>query len=202
MGLIFFGPLSDSYGRKPAIYLGISVFLIGCLASIYSTSFEVMIFGRLLQGLGAASCRIITLAMIRDRFDGNTMAKTMSLIMIIFILVPALAPSIGQLIMFAFNWRAIFVFIFILGMLSMVWLALGQPETLAKENRLPFSVRVILNGITETMKNRISRGYTIASGLVFGAFVGYLSSTQQILQEQYQLGDKFSIAFGGLALAI
>ncbi len=202
LGLVFFGPFSDSFGRKPAIYLGMGIFMIGCLASIFSTTFEVMIAGRLLQGLGAASCRVITLAMIRDRFEGNTMAKVMSLIMIIFILIPALAPSIGQGILLFASWRSIFVFMLGLGIVSVLWLALKQPETLSKGDRLPFSLKIILNGIIETIKNRISRNYTIASGLIFGAFVGYLSSAQQILQEQYQLGDKFAFVFGFLALAI
>ena len=98
-GLVFFGPFSDSYGRKPAIYLGMSIFILGCLISIFSQSFEVMILGRILQGLGGASCRVITIAMIRDKFEGAQMGKVMSLIMIFFIMVPALAPSIGQLIL-------------------------------------------------------------------------------------------------------
>lgn len=202
MGLVFFGPLADAYGRKPAIYLGTGIFILGCLISTFAQTFEIMILGRLLQGLGGASCRVVTLAMIRDRFEGNRMAKVMSLIMIIFIMVPVFAPSIGQVLLFFANWRFIFVFMLMLSLVSTVWLAFGQEETLAEEHRLPFSLKTMRNGIMETLKNKVARNYTIISGLSFGSFIGYLNSTQQLLQEDYGLGDSFSIAFGGLALMI
>lgn len=201
-GLVFFGPFSDSYGRKPAIYLGMSIFILGCLISIFSQSFEVMILGRILQGLGGASCRVITIAMIRDKFEGAQMGKVMSLIMIFFIMVPALAPSIGQLILMLASWRAIFYLMLILGAISMIWLALYQEETLPKEKRLKFSFKTIINGILETLKNRVSRSYTLAAAFVFGAFISYLSSSQQIFQTQYGVGKLFSLYFGVLALSI
>ena len=202
LGIIFFGPFADSYGRKLAIYVGISIFLIGCLASIFSTSFNIMLLGRFLQGLGAASCRVATMCMIRDKFEGNAMARIMSFIMIIFILSPALAPSVGQLVLLVANWRAIFILMFIVGVAAISWLALGQEETLLPEKRLPFRIKPIANAFLETVNNKIARGYTIASGIIFGAFVGYLNSAQQILQEQYALGDAFALVFGFLALAI
>ncbi len=202
LGLIFFGPFSDSFGRKPAIYLGMGIFLFGCLLSIVANSFELMLAGRFLQGVGAASCRISTLCMIRDRFEGNVMARVMSFIMILFILTPALAPALGQLILFFANWRAIFVLMFVLGILSLIWLALGQRETLAVEKRRPFSWQPIGHAAVETIRNPVARGYTLASGIIFGAFIGYLSSSQQILQEQYGLGNRFALAFGVLALSV
>jgi DHA1 family bicyclomycin/chloramphenicol resistance-like MFS transporter len=201
-GLIFFGPFSDSYGRKPAIYLGMAIFIIGCIISILSQSFNMMIFGRVLQGLGGASCRVITIAMIRDKFEGNQMGKVMSLIMIFFIMVPALAPSIGQLILLIASWRAIFYLMLLLGVFSMIWLAVRQEETLVKEKRLKFSVRTIANGVVETVKNKVSRSYTLAAAFVFGAFISYLSSSQQIFQTQYGVGKLFSLYFGVLALSI
>ena len=110
-GQMLYGPISDAYGRKPAIYLGIIIFLIGDLISIFSQDFNTMLIGRVLQGMGAASCRVVTLAMIRDCFSGKEMAKVMSLIMLMFIMVPALAPSIGQMILWTGSWRAIFIFL-------------------------------------------------------------------------------------------
>ncbi|MFT6067963.1 MAG: DHA1 family bicyclomycin/chloramphenicol resistance-like MFS transporter [Bacteriovoracaceae bacterium] len=201
-GLIFFGPFSDSYGRKPAIYLGMSIFIIGCLISIFSQSFNMMILGRILQGLGGASCRVITIAMIRDKFEGAEMGKVMSLIMIFFIMVPALAPSIGQLILLIASWRAIFYLMLLLGVISMIWLALKQEETLALDKRLNFSLGTIWNGVIETVKNKVSRSYTLAAAFVFGAFISYLSSSQQIFQTQYGVGKLFSLYFGVLALSI
>jgi len=202
IGILFFGPFSDSFGRKKAIYLGVSIFLCGCVASILSTNFETMLLGRVLQGFGTASCRIATMCMIRDRFEGNAMARVMSFIMIIFILSPALAPSLGQVILLFAHWRVIFVVMFMIGVSSVTWLAIGQEETLKPENRRPFKIKPIFNAVLETVNNRISRGYTMASGLIFGAFVGYLNSAQQILQEQYELGVAFAVVFGFIALAL
>ena len=202
MGLMLYGPISDSFGRKKAIYLGISIFLIGNLISLFSTNLTVMLIGRLFQGFGAASCRVVTIAMIRDKFEGSEMGRIMSLIMVFFIMVPALAPSVGQAILLFSNWRAIFGFIVVVGLMSLLWLHFRQPETLSKEKRLKFSSVVILSGMKETLKNPVARTYMLAAGAIFGALVGYLSSAQQILQVQYELGHSFSIYFGGLALAI
>jgi len=202
IGILLYGPLSDSYGRKKSIYLGIFIFLIGSLISFFSTNLTFMLIGRFFQGFGAASCRVVTVAMIRDKFEGKEMGKVMSLIMVFFILVPALAPSVGQAILFFSNWRTIFGFIFFAGLTSLMWLHFRQPETLTKEKRLKFSGAVIIAGVYETLKQPLSRIYMVAAGIIFGSFVGYLSSAQQILQIQYELDDSFSIYFGGLALAI
>ena len=202
IGILFFGPFADSFGRKKAVYLGVSIFLCGCTASIFSTNFETMLVGRVLQGFGTASCRIATMCMIRDRFEGNAMARVMSFIMIIFILSPALAPSLGQVILLFANWRVIFIVMFLIGVSAVTWLAIAQEETLKPENRHPFKIKPIMQAVIETVNNRISRGYMIASGIIFGAFVGYLNSAQQILQEQYELGGAFAVVFGFLALAL
>ena len=162
----------------------------------------MMLIGRVVQGFGAAACRVVTLAMIRDNFSGKEMGRVMSLIMVIFIMVPALAPSLGQLVLLVAEWRVIFWLIFMLALAGLLWLHFRQPETLSEENRIPFSLKNIIAGIRETLSHPYTRGYTIGSGLMFGAFVGYLSTAQQILQIQYQLGDLFSLYFGCLALAI
>lgn len=201
-GLIIYGPISDSFGRKKAIYLGVGIFLIGCLISIFAQDFEHMLIGRVLQGFGAAACRVVTIAMMRDKYDGKEMAKIMSLIMMVFIMVPALAPSVGQLILFFSDWHFIFVALFVLALASVIWLHTRQDETLAVEKRAPFSLSNIKRGMIETIKHPESRTYTLAAGIMFGAFVGYLSSSQQILQVQYGTGDLFSLYFGALALAI
>lgn len=201
-GLIIYGPISDSFGRKKAIYLGVGIFLIGCLISIFAQDFEHMLIGRVLQGFGAAACRVVTIAMMRDKYDGKEMAKIMSLIMMVFIMVPALAPSVGQLILFVADWHGIFVVLFILALASVIWLHTRQDETLAVEKRAPFSLTNIKRGMIETIKHPESRTYTLGAGIMFGAFVGYLSSSQQILQVQYGTGELFSLYFGALALAI
>lgn len=202
IGLIFYGPISDSFGRKNAIYLGVSIFLVGCLISIFAQDFNQMLIGRVLQGFGAAACRVITVAMMRDKYDGPEMAKVMSLIMMVFIMVPALAPSFGQLILFVADWHGIFILLFSFALISTIWLHFRQEETLSIENRVPFSLANIKRGMIETIKHPEARTYTLGAGIMFGAFVGYLSSSQQILQVLYETGDMFAIYFGALALAI
>ncbi len=202
MGLMLYGPLSDSFGRKKALYLGIFIFLIGDLISLLANDFTFMIIGRLCQGFGAASCRVVTTAMIRDKFEGKEMAKIMSLIMLVFIMVPVLAPALGQLILAFYPWPAIFILLFVFALASILWLWLRQPETLTAEKRIDFSLANVWSGIKETLSNPVSRAYTLAGGFTFGAFIGYLSSVQQILQIQYALGNAFSFYFGALALAI
>jgi DHA1 family bicyclomycin/chloramphenicol resistance-like MFS transporter len=201
-GQIVYGPLSDSIGRKPAIHAGLLLFILGCLISILATSFPVMLAGRVLQGLGAAGPRSVTIALVRDQYEGRAMARIMSLVMAVFIMVPALAPGIGQIILMIAHWRAIFGFMLAVAAIALVWFALRQPETLAPERRVKFSPSRIVLAVRETCGSRVAFGYTLASGLIFGAFVGYLNSAQQILQMQYGLGELFPLYFGALALAI
>lgn len=198
-GLMFYGPLSDAYGRKPILYIGVAIFLIGDLISIISNDLTIMICGRFLQGFGGAACRVITVAMVRDRFEGADMARFMSLIMMIFILVPALAPSVGQLILFVASWKFIFWFMFAFGLSAIVWFHFRQYETLSVERRHQFSIASIISNVIKVIKNPISMAFTTAAGIIFGSFVGYLNSAPQIMQGQYQLGDMFAVYFGILA---
>ncbi len=202
VGTMAYGPISDSVGRKPAIYAGFALFILGSLLSALATSFAVMLAGRFLQGLGAAGPRIVAIALVRDRFSGRGMARIMSMVMGVFILVPVLAPAIGQGILMIAHWRAIFGMLLALALIALLWFALRQPETLTVERRRPFSVLRIGRAIRETCTNRTAFGYTIAAGLAFGALVGYLTSVPQILQIQYGLGSKFPLYFAVLALAI
>jgi len=202
VGQMIYGPLSDSTGRKPAIYAGVGLFMIGCLFSILATSFSVMLIGRVLQGLGVAGPRIVTIALVRDQYEGRAMARVMSFVMAVFILTPALAPSLGQALVLLAHWRAIFGAFLGLSLIAVIWFALRQPETLAPAQRQPFSLKRIGRAIREICFNRLAFGYTIATGLVMGAFLGYLNSAQQIFQTQYGLGTRFPLYFSALALAI
>jgi MFS transporter, DHA1 family, multidrug resistance protein len=201
-GQLIYGPLSDSVGRKPAIYAGLAMFTAGAALSALATSFPVMLLGRALQGLGAAGPRIVVVALVRDQYAGNAMARIMSLVLTTFILVPAVAPAIGQGILLVAHWRAIFGMLLALGLVTLIWFALRQPETLPLERRVSFSLAKIALGVRETCTNRVALGYTIAAGLVFGAFLGYINSAAQIFQDTYGVGRLFPLYFGGLALAI
>ncbi|MBT4038973.1 MAG: multidrug effflux MFS transporter [Rhodospirillales bacterium] len=204
MGLaqMVYGPLSDTIGRKRAIYSGYVIFVIGCALSIWSTSFEMMLTGRVLQGVGAAGPRIICIALVRDQYEGREMARIMSFVMGVFILVPALAPVVGQGIIMLSHWRAIFVLFLVLSITAWIWFAVRQPETLLPEKRVPFTLSIIWSGVKETCGNRVSFGYTMVAGTIFGAFVGYLSSAQQMFDVIYGITEMFPLYFAVLALSI
>ena len=201
-GQLIFGPLSDSIGRKPAIYAGYAIYFVGSIACIFAPVFWVILAGRLLQGLGVAGPRGVFTALIRDKYAGRTMARVMSYIMTVFILVPIIAPAFGQFILLFAGWRAIFGALLILAILTFTWFALRQPETVASEDRMPLSLRRIGAAFKLVLTNRVALGYTIAAGLVSGAFFGYLNTSQQMLQVQYGLGNRFAIAFAVLAVAM
>jgi len=202
LGQVIYGPLSDSIGRKPTIYLGVGIFITGCALSVTAADFTMMLLGRVLQGIGAAGPRTVIVALIRDQYEGRAMARILSLVMAVFILVPVLAPALGQAILFVAHWRWIFGLLLGLALIGLTWFALRQPETLAPEKRRPFRLGRIALAVKEACGHRVAFGYTLAGGVVFGAFLGYLNSAQQIFQQTYGLGELFPIYFGGLAIAI
>ena len=202
LGQILYGPLSDRTGRKPAIYAGLAVFMVGCVVSIFAPTFEAMLAGRILQGIGVAGPRIVIMALIRDLYAGPRMARLMSFAMAVFILVPAVAPALGQGILWLWGWRAIFATFFATAAVAFAWLALRQPETLPADRRRPFSPRAVGGAVREILGIRTAVGYTLATGFAFSPFVAYLSSAQQIFQEAYRTGALFPLYFGVLALAI
>lgn len=202
IGQLFYGPLADAIGRKPALYSGLALFIAGSLLSWASESLAVMLVGRFLQGLGVSAPRIVTMAIVRDKYHGRDMAYVMSMVMGVFIMVPAIAPAIGQVIIHMAGWRTIFLFYIVAAMVGGLWAQIRLEETLALHNRRKFNVRVIWAGIREAAATRVTMGYTVCSGLAFGALLGYLNSAQQIFQELFLAGDRFALYFGLLALAI
>jgi DHA1 family bicyclomycin/chloramphenicol resistance-like MFS transporter len=142
------------------------------------------------------------LALVRDRYAGRAMARVMSFVMTVFILVPMIAPMLGQAILSFSGWRNIFTSFIILAAITLLWFAIRMPETLAPEDRSAFSLRRITLATREIVKIRPALGYTVSAGLVSGAFLGYLNSTQQIFQEQYALGELFPLFFAIISLAL
>ncbi len=201
-GQILYGPLSDTIGRKVTIYIGVGLYLIGTLVAMLAGDLTWMLAGRVLQGLGVAAPRTVMVAVVRDKYEGAAMARVMSYVMAVFILVPTIAPSLGQAILFFADWQAIFVMFFAFALMSVSWFALRLPETLKPENRIPFSFRRTSSAIASVFRNRTAFGYTITTGIIFGAFLGYLSSAQQVFQEYYGLGEWFALYFALLSLAI
>ncbi len=202
VGQMIYGPLSDSTGRKPAIYMGLVLFIAGSLMAATATSFETMLAGRVLEGFGAAGPRIVSVALVRDLYEGRAMARIMSLAMSIFILVPVLAPSLGQAIMLVAPWRMIFALLVVLAICGVTWLGLRQPETLRPDDRHRLSLGRTMRDIVVVVTNRRTLGYVLATGFVFVAFVAYLQTSQQIFGDLYGLGKEFPLYFGGLAAAL
>ncbi|WGD34298.1 multidrug effflux MFS transporter [Olleya sp. YS] len=201
-GQLIFGPLSDSFGRKSMVYIGFSIFIIASYICITTKSFEVMVIGRILQGVGLSSPRTISLAMIRDSYSGDFMAKVISIVVMFFILVPIVAPTVGQTLLQLFNWQAIFTFNVIIGLGIIIWFWRRQPETLPKSKRLAFSPSIFITGAKEFIRYKDAVAFTLASGFITGSFMVYLSTSQQIFQEQYQLGDLFPYIFASTAVAV
>ena len=202
VGQFFFGPLSDKTGRKPAMYIGYSLYICGAILSAVAYSFPMMLFGRLLQGIGISAPRAVLLALVRDLYEGRLMARVMSFVSTVLLLIPMLAPTLGQAILLHAGWRSIFISFVLMALITLIWFALRMPETLAPEKRIPFSLKRIVATTFEIIRMRTAFGYTISIGLISGAFLGYLNSAQQIFQEHYALGERFPLFFALIAFSI
>jgi len=201
-GQLIFGPLSDSFGRKPIVYVGFTLFVVATFICVTTRSFEMMVFGRILQGVGLASPRTLSIAMIRDSYSGNYMAKVLSIVVMVFILVPVIAPTLGQFLLNFYNWESIFYVNLLFGFLVIFWFWRRQDETLSKEKRIKFTPMLFVNGTREFMKHKHAVGFTLVSGFITGSFMVYLSTAQQIFEQQYNLGDMFPIIFASLAISV
>ena len=202
LGQLFFGPLSDSIGRKKAIYIGLGCFILGSLVSALAHDYPSMLIGRFLQGVGVSAPRVLTVAMVRDQYAGRAMAQIMSIIMMIFIMVPALAPLLGKVILTFADWHFIFLILMVAAIIAGIWLYLRHPETLALEHRIPFTFTRIRQGAIEVLSHPISLGYTLAAGVIFGAFMGFLNSVQLVFDIVYQQEENFPYYFALIALSI
>ena len=202
LGPLLFGPLSDAIGRKPSVYMGFSVFLLASFVCVHATSLEMMIVGRILQGIGLSAPRTICIAIIRDLYQGDYMARVMSFVTIVFLLIPIVAPAMGKFVLDSYTWQAIFYVQAAISVVVTIWFWLRQKETLAVNNRIPFQFHRLIKGTKETLSYKRTIGFTIISGFIVGSFLVYLSASQQIFQEQYGLKQEFPYIFAALAVAI
>ena len=194
-----YGPASDKFGRLTPLRLGLALYVIAAFLATVAPSWEWLIASRFVWGLGSAGPRSISMAMIRDRYSGDTMARLMSLIMAVFLLVPILAPAIGAGLIHILPWRSVFVAPAIFGLLLIVW-SFRLPETLAVENARPFTLRDTGRGIREVLRHRRTVGFTLATGFLFGIVTSYLSASEIILEDVYGFGDWFPLYFGAIAI--
>lgn len=200
IGTLFAGPISDSFGRRPVIIGGAVLYCTGALIAWAAPSLETVLAARLLQGLGAAGPRVVSLALVRDIHSGRQMARVVSFAMMIFTLVPAVAPLLGSGIIGAFGWRAIFLSFIGFSALSVLWLMLRQPETLLPEARRPFRAKPLWAALREVLSHRVIRLSIVAQTLAFACLFGTLSSTQPIFDQTFDRADSFPLYFALIAV--
>jgi DHA1 family bicyclomycin/chloramphenicol resistance-like MFS transporter len=202
IGQFVMGPLSDRFGRRPILLGGLIVYGVASVLAIVAPSFETMLLARALQGLGTAATRVIAMSIVRDCYSGRRMASVMSLAMMIFISVPVIAPSIGQIIMLAAQWRGVFIALLAYGVLILAWVIIRLPETLPVSGRRSLAIGEVVGNFRQTMTNRQTMGYALAAGSVQGLLFGYIFCSQQIFTEIYRLGHYFPLAFAVIAIGI
>jgi DHA1 family bicyclomycin/chloramphenicol resistance-like MFS transporter len=194
-----FGPLSDRFGRRAPLLIGLLVYVICAFAAIFAPTFAVLLGLRFVQGLGAAGTRVITTSIVRDRFGGRAMAEVMSLIFMVFMAIPIIAPGIGQILLLSGPWQSIFIFMAGLATIFSLWAFFRLPETLDPANRRALTLAAVTEGFRIVFTNRMALSYGLAGMFLFGALFGFISTSQQIYVEVYGLGVYFPVAFAAMA---
>ncbi|MFC6444145.1 multidrug effflux MFS transporter [Shinella zoogloeoides] len=194
-----YGPISDRFGRRVPMFIGLAIYIVSSLCAILVPSFAALLALRFIQGIGSAAMRVITVSIVRDIFGGRAMAEVMSLIMMVFMVVPVLAPGTGQVVMLFGEWHLIFVFMAVMAAVIGAWMYVRLPETLHPEDVRPFTARSVLEGFRIVLTDRVALCYTLASTFIFGALFGFINSAQQIYVGIYGLGVWFPVAFAGVA---
>ena len=200
LGTFVSGPLADAYGRRVVVLGGVAMFIVGALLAYFAKSLELLLLARVFQGLGVAGPRIAPLAMVRDLYEGRRMAQITSFITTVFMLVPAIAPSMGALIIRTWGWRSIFVAFVLFSSVAAGWLALRQSETLAPEDRRPFRARRLRESFVEVLSHSTVRLAIIGLTLEFSALMSLLSSTQQVYSEVFDRAISFPLWFAATAM--
>ena len=202
LGALIPGTLADRFGRRKVLLWTLGLYVVLTLVCGIAASFNLLLAARVIQGVVCAGLAVIPVAIIRDRFEGDRMARLQSMISVIFLCVPMLAPSIGQAIMLFAGWREIFHFMALLGVGMGIWVWLRLPESLHPDYRQAINPRAIATNMVATITNRASIGYVLASACVLGVMWGYIQSSQQLVGEHFGAGPLFPVLFGGMALAM
>ena len=196
---LLWGPLADRFGRKPVLAVGVLLYVVFAMLCAVAWSFPMLVAGRIAMGASAAVTRVLVVTMVRDLFEGEEMARTMSLVFMVFMLVPVLAPTVGQGILLVGPWRAIFGVLAAYGLLMALWSWRRLPETLHGEFRRSLRFGDIGSAMWATLRDRQSLGYTLALTLTFGALTAYIASVQQIIFDAFNAPGAIGLAFAAIA---
>ncbi|MBU1174317.1 MAG: multidrug effflux MFS transporter [Alphaproteobacteria bacterium] len=199
---LVYGPLSDRFGRRAPLLVGIGIYMVAALLTPWSPSYAGLLALRFIQGIGAAGTRVISQSIVRDTFSGRAMAEIMSLVFMIFMLIPIIAPGIGQVLLLAGHWSLIFVFMAALGGIIGLWVLFRLPETLRPEDQRSLRPAVIIDGFRIVFSNRMAMLYAAAGIFIFAALNGYINLAQQIYVDIYGLGVLFPFAFGAMGIVM
>lgn len=192
---MIYGPLSDRFGRRPVLFFGLAIYCAAALAAAFSLSFEMLLALRFIQGIGAGATRVVALSVVRDRFKGEAMAQAMSLIMMVFMVMPVFAPNLGSLVLFLGDWRLLAGAMFLIGAAAFLWSFLRLPETLRPEDRRELNGARVFEAFKIIFTNRRAFGYTLATGAFFGVLFSFVSQAEQIYTEVYGIGPEFTLYF-------
>ena len=190
------GPVTDRFGRRAPLLIGLAIYTIAAFAALAVTSFAALLLLRFAQGVGSAAVAVASQAAVRDRYSGSAMAEVMSLVLSVFMIVPIVAPFVGQFILLTGPWPLIFVFMGVLGLIFTVWSFVRLPESLRVEDRRPLQFRPVIDGFRIVFSSRASLAYGVASMLMFGSVLGLVNTSQQIYVDVYGVGALFPLAFG------
>ena len=201
-GQLVYGPLADRYGRRPILLVTLAGFVAASIFAASSQTFPALLGARVLQGLMSASTRVLAVAIVRDRFSGRQMARTLSVAQMIFFLVPIMAPSLGQVLLAFGPWRFIFYALAAFAAFVLAWSALRLRESLSVERRSPLSLDSLGRAYRLTLTNRFSVGYAVAASMTFGGIIAFVSSAQQIFVDEFHAGGRFTILFAVCAFSM
>jgi len=198
---VIYGPLSDRFGRKPLMNIGFAIYVVGALAAALAPTFGALLVARFIWGVGAAGPRGLSIAVVRDRYSGNEMARAMSFIFAVFVVIPIVAPTIGAALVSFVDWRAVLAFCAVWGFGVAIW-AIRLPESLHPEYRMELRMRRLLEAAREVATNRLTAGYTLALTFSTGLFVSYIASSEIIISDVFDLESAFPIVFGAFAVVL